>query len=380
MSQKINFTPGNGTKSVFTYAESDSKGKPIEERYEFYLSDMDANTLNFKVSGKKITIIPASRNKTKFIKYYKDNILQDFQNEIGILTGDIETSREMVEAFKAAIKSSEIQPVAWKKTDEAIAYLTSNLTGEAIGTDKYKLNFSSISTDPLNVRYVQGRTDAKGITSEQSYEFYPYMLDPATVKIVSSGKYLSVEASVRSKDLFIKVFKEGKQQAFDDKVEIMAFDAKQAQDIAEAVKYLAGNSKPKDMVWGDKQSVIKYITDNVGDIKSEGRDIKQKIGLINNDPCRISFTVSTSDDKGKTTDEIFEFTLSDMNKLTVEIKVSGKIMKVTLFCKNKEKLVKAYKNGEQQAWATGVEVEMTDAETARNVAEAFRSAIIQCGK
>jgi len=380
VSQKIIFTPGNGTKSIFTYAESDSKGKPVEERYEFYLSDIDANTLNFKVSGKKITIIPVSKNKAKFIKYYKDNILQDFQNEIGILTGDIETSREMVDAFKAAVKSSEIQPAAWKKTDDAIAYLTGSLTGEAVGTDKYKLNFSSISTDPLNVRYVQGKTDAKGIASEQSFEFYPYMLDPATVKTVSSGKYLNVEGSVKSKDLFIKVFKEGKQQAFDDKIEIMAFDAKQAQDIAEAIKYLAGNSKPKDMVWGDKQSVIKFITENIGDIKTDGRDIKQKIALINNDPCRISFTVSTSDDKGKTTDEIFEFTLSDMNKLSVEIKVSGKVMKVTLFCKNKEKLVKAYKNGAQQAWGTGVEVELTDAETARNIAEAFRSAITQCGK
>jgi len=380
VSQKIIFTPGNGTKSIFTYAESDSKGKPVEERYEFYLSDIDANTLNFKVSGKKITIIPVSKNKAKFIKYYKDNILQDFQNEIGILTGDIETSREMVDAFKAAVKSSEIQPAAWKKTDDAIAYLTGSLTGEAVGTDKYKLNFSSISADPLNVRYVQGKTDAKGIASEQSFEFYPYMLDPATVKTVSSGKYLNVEGSVKSKDLFIKVFKEGKQQAFDDKIEIMAFDAKQAQDIAEAIKYLAGNSKPKDMVWGDKQSVIKFITENIGDIKTDGRDIKQKIALINNDPCRISFTVSTSDDKGKTTDEIFEFTLSDMNKLSVEIKVSGKVMKVTLFCKNKEKLVKAYKNGAQQAWGTGVEVELTDAETARNIAEAFRSAITQCGK
>ena len=92
---------------------------------------------------------------------------------------------------------------------------------------------------------------------EQSFEFYPYMLDPATVKIGSSGKYLNVEVSVKGKESFVKVFKEGKQQAFDDGIEIMAFDAKQAQDIAEAIKYLASNSKPKDKVWGDKQSAIK---------------------------------------------------------------------------------------------------------------------------
>ena len=380
LSQKINFTEGNGTKSIFTYAEPDSKGKSIEERYEFYLSDIDANSLNFKVSGKKITIISISKNKTKFIKYYKDNIQQDFQNEVDILTSDIETSREMVEAFKAAIKSSETQPATWKNIDDAIAYLASTIKGETIGTDIYKLIFSSISTEPLNVKYVQGKTDVKGISGEQSFEFYPYMLDPGTLKIGSSGKYLNVAASVNGKKSFVKVFKEGKQQAFDDGLEIMAFDAKQAQDIAEAIKYLASNSKPKDKTWADKQSAMKFIMENVGDMKSEGKEVKQKIELTNNDPCKISFTVSSTDDKGKTTDEIYEFALTDMNKLMVDFKVSGKNVEVNLTCKNKEKLVKAYKNGVQQAWGTDIELAANDVETAKNIAEAFRSAITQCEK
>ena len=380
LSQKINFIPGNGTKSIFIYTEPDSKGKPIEERYEFYLNDIDANSINFKVSGKKITILSTSKNKTKFIKYYKDNAVQDFQNEIGILTTDIETSHEMVEAFKAAIKSSDTQPATWKNIGEAFTFLSNDVKGETIGPDMYKLNFSSISTDPLNIKYVQSKTDAKGITVEQSTEFYPYMLDPATVKIGSSGKYLVVEVSVSSKKSFVKVFKEGKQQAFDDIIEIMAFDARQAQEIAGAIKYLAGNSKPKDKVWGDKQSAVKFITENVGDLKSEGKEVKQKIELTNNDPCKISFTVSSADDKGKTTDEIYEFGLTDMNKLTVDLKVSGKNVEVTLTCKNKEKLVKVYKNGAQQAWGTEVKINANDVEIAKNIAEAFKSIITQCEK
>ena len=216
--------------------------------------------------------------------------------------------------------------------------------------------------------------------AEESFEFYPYMLDPATVKIGSGGKYLNIEVSVNGKKLFVKTFKEGKQQAFDDKIELMAFDSRQAQEIAEAIKYIAGNGKPKDKVWSDKQSVIKFITENVGDIKSEGKEVKQKIGLVNNDPCRISLTVSSTDDKGKTTDEIYEFTLTDMNKAMVDLKVSGKKIEVTIPCKNKEKLVKVYKNGEQQAWGSEAKFEAADVETARNIAEAFRSAITQCEK
>src|SRR5664280_70038 len=380
LNQKINFTPGNGTKSIFTYAEPDSKGKPVEEKYEFYLNDIDANSLNFKVSGKRITIILLSKNKTKFIRYYKDNLQQDFQNEVDILATDIETSREMAEAFKAAIKGSGVQPPAWKSVGDAITFLTGAVNGETIGTDIYKLNFSAISTEPLNVKYVQDKTDAKGVKAEQSIEFYPYMLDPATVKIGSSGKYLKIEAAVNNKKSFIKVFKEDKQQSFVDGIEFMAFDARQAQDIAEAIKYLAGNSKPKDKVWADKQSISKFITENIGDMKNEGKDVKQKIEFTDNDPCKISLTVSSTDDKGKTTDEIFEFALADMNKLIVDFKVSGKNVEVTLSCKNKEKLVKVYKNGAQQAWGTDVEIGVSDVEIARNLAEAFKSAITQCEK
>jgi hypothetical protein len=380
VSQKINFTQGNTTKGIFIYSEPDSKGKLVENRYEFYLNDLDANSINFKVNGEKLIIVSSSKNKTKLIKYFKDNTLQDFQNEIDILTTDIETSRELVEAFKSAIKSSEIQPATWKNINEAITYLTSSLTGETIGSDIYKLNFSSISSEPLKVKYVQGKTDAKGLLVEQSVEFYPYMLDPGTVKIGSMGKYLNVVASVNGKKSFVKVFKEGKQQAFDDGIEIMAFDAKQAQDISEAIKYLANNSKPKDKVWGDKQSAIKFITENVGDLKSEGKELKQKLDLTSNDPCKISFTLSSMDDKGKTTDEIYEFALSDMNKLMVDFKVSGKRVLVSLTCKNKEKLVKVYKNGAQQAWGTDVAIETEDVETAKNIAEAFKSAIAQCDK
>jgi uncharacterized protein YfcZ (UPF0381/DUF406 family) len=206
------------------------------------------------------------------------------------------------------------------------------------------------------------------------------MLDPATVKIGSSGKYLNVEASVNGKKSFIKVFKEGKQQLYDESIEIMAFDAKQAQTMAEALKYIAGNGKPKEMVWGDKQSAMKFITENVGDLKSEGNEVKQKIELTANDPCKITYTVSRIDDKGKTTDEIFEFALTEMNKQMVDLKVSGKNVEVTLSCKNKEKLVKAYKNGSQQAWGTSVVLEANDVETAKNIGEAFKSAITYCEK
>lgn len=380
LNQKINFIPGNGTKTIFTYSEPDSKGKLTEERYEFYLNDIDENTLNFKVSGGKIIIIPIAKNNSKFIKYYKDNIQQDFQNEVSILTADIETSREFVEAFKTAIKNSQTLPISFKNINEAITYLTNNLKGETTGSEIYKLNLSSVAPDPLYIKYVQSKTDAKALTVEQSFEFYPYMFDPVTVKILSSGKYLSIAVTVSNKKSYVKVFKEGIQQSFDDGITLMAFDSKQARDIAEAIKYIISNVKAKNKVWNDKQSAMKFITENVVDLKSEKKEVKQKIELTNNDPCKISYKTSTSEVNGKTVEEIYEFALTDINKQMVDFKVSDKNVLITLTCKNKEKLIKAYKNGTQQAWGTSVEIATNDVEAAKDIAEAFKAVITMCEK
>ena len=160
----------------------------------------------------------------------------------------------------------------------------------------------------------------------------------------------------------------------------MSFDARQAQKIAGAIQYLADNSKPPDKVWNDKQSVSAFLIGNIGDLKGDGEDAKQKLSIVDNDPCKISLSVSTTDGKGRTTDQIFEFTLSDMDKGLTDIKVSGKKVEVTISCKNRQKLVKVYKNGEQQAWGTSVSIGADDVEKARNIAEAFRNAITQCEK
>jgi hypothetical protein len=380
LGQKIAFTAGSGTKTVFTYTEPDSKGKAVESRYEYYLNDLDPASVAFKINRDKVLVTCASKNKTKFIKYFKDNVLQSFTDDVSIITSDIETSREMTEAFKAAIKNSAVQPATWKSVGESVSFLSGTLKGETVGTDVYKLDFSSVSADPLDVKYVVGRTDAKGVAEEMSYEFYPYLLDPASVKIASSGKYLSIQASVKGKDQYIKVFKKGEQQSFDNGVELMAFDSKQAQDIAEAIKYISGSGKPKDKVWGDKAAALKFITDNAGVIKNGGTEIKQKVELTDNDPCKISFTVTRTDEKGKATDELYEFGLSDMNKTLNAMKVSGKNIEVSLFCKNKEKLVKVYKNGAQQAWGSEVKFLTNDVEIARNLSEAFKFAMTECEK
>jgi hypothetical protein len=380
LKQKITFGNEEGTMSVLNITEADSKGNSIENIYEFYLASLEMNSLNFKVSGKKVNILCVTSNKVKLVKYTKANAPQNYQNDLEILMADIETTREVIEAFKFAAKNSEWKPITWKSMGDALSFLIENIKGETVGSDQYKLGFEGNSTEPYFCKYLLSKTDAKGVTVNQSFEFYPYMLEPNTLKTESEGKYLSVNIKVLNKKSFVKVYKDSKQQSFDNELEIMAFNAKNAREISEAFKYIAGNGKPKEKDWSDKLTAMNYVKDQVGNFTGEGKEIKQKLELANDDPCKVTLTVSTIDDKGKTTEEIFEFGLSDMNKMMVEYKISGKNVYVTLVCKNREKLVKAYKNGAQQSYGADVEILEDDVETARNIADALRSTVIQCEK
>lgn len=376
--QSIDLTSGQGTKAKYSMIESDSKGKTTESINEFYLADLEINAINFKVSGKKITLLGNIKNKSKFIKYTKEGVIQNYQNDLEIITSDIETTREVIEAYKYAIKASEMAPVSFGSVAEAIGFLASNIKGEAVNTDQYKLSFEGQTAEPYQCKFTKSKTDEKGKTVEQVYEFYPYMLETNTTKVESSGKYLVANMKIKDKKSFVKVYKDGEQQSYDNEVELLAFDAKQAKDIAEALKYIATNGKPKDKDFSNKQVAVQFAIDNIGNLKGEGKEVKQKLEILNNEPCKLNLTINTIDDKGKTIEEIYEFSLADMNKLMVDYKISGKNVIVVLVCKNKQKLIKAYKNGQQQSYTADIEIIDDDVETAKNIADALKNAIIAC--
>jgi hypothetical protein len=375
--QKIAFVPGEGTKVTFTTEETDSKGKVIVHSYDFYLADIEPASVNFKVSGKKAMLLFTTVSKSKLIKYSKDNAVQSFVYDLEILHSDIEILRELIAALNAAVKESAVSPLKWTNVDAAVDFLDANIKGETVGTDQYKLAFESDGADPFPCEYSESRTDSKGVTTDEKFLFYPYTIDVNTIKIESAGKYLKVSAYTKDKKSLIKKIKTT-ANSFGSELEIMAFDAKQAKNIAEALKYLATTAIPKEKDWSNKEIAMKYVVETIGNFSNAGKEVKQKVELVSNDPCKINFTVSTIDNKGVTTEEIFEFSLTDMNKLMVEYKTTGGNVFIKLTCKNQQKLIKVYKNGVQQSYASSVEIMEDDVDTAKNMADALRNAIIKC--
>jgi hypothetical protein len=376
--QKIEFVSGNGTKTNVKIVESDSKGNVIATNYEFYLADINPESVNFEVSGKKVSLVFNTVNKTKLIKYTKDNVLQNFVSNMEWVYSDIETSREVVAALQKAIKLSSSQPRKWTGIANAMKFLEDSIKGCTILNDKYELTFEGDYTDPFLCKYTVNYTNSKGVSTETSYLFYPNTLDPASVHIESSGKYLSVVSSVMGKESYIKKIGKVDRNSYRSELEIMAFDSKDAKNVQEALIYIINTAIPKEKIWATKQAAIDFIKESVGNFAGSGKEVTQKLDIVDNEPCKLAFKINTVDDKGKNLEEIYEFNLSDMNKLAVGFQTSSGNVYITLICKNKQKLVKVYKNGVQQSYCSNVEIVDDDIDTARNIVAAFKVAIAKC--
>lgn len=374
--QKMEFTSGNAAKCIFETNETDSKGKTITSHYEFYLTDAEP-TVTFKVSGKKVIIPVLMLSKNKYIRYTKDNNLQNYVEDLEIYQPDIETARDVVAALSFAIKGSKETPVKFNTVAEAMKFIQDNIESAAIGADEYKISFEGSSADPFASTYTVGKTDAKGVATEESFLFYPYLLDVNSVKVETDGKYLTVTSITPGKKQHIKKIKKD-QNSFVSELAVICFDVKKAKDIAVALRFLSANTTPKAKSFANKQAALDFVKQNIGDLNAGTKSIKQKFEVAEDNPCKINLTISTTDEKGKTVEEVYEFTLLDMNKQAVEFKPSGPNLSVIFSCKNKQKLVKSYKDGTQQSFASDIELLCTDVEMAKNISEAIKFAIGLC--
>lgn len=373
--QKIEFSTGQALKCTFIADEADSKGKTISNQYEFYVSDADPN-LVFKVSGKKIIIPLLMTGKNKYIRYTKDNNLQNYVEDLEIFQPDIETARAVVTALSSLIKGSKETPAKFNSVPEAMKFLQTNIEGAAVGTDQYKISFEGSTSEPFASNYLTSKTDAKA-TVDENFLFYPYLLDVNSIKVETSGKYLTVTSVVSGKKAFVKKIKKD-QTSFVNELSIMCFDVKNAKDVAAALRFLSANTTPKAKTFANKQAALDFVKQNIGDVTAGTKSIRQKFEVADDNPCKINYTITTTDDKGKTVEEIFEFTLLDINKQIVDFKPVGSNVSVVLSCKNKQKLIKAYKDGAQQSFASDIELLCTDVEVAKNLSEALKIAAGLC--
>ncbi len=98
--QSIEILDESKGKLSFVSVQVDEKGKTSNERFEFYVSDIDKNTIIRKTSGKKLFISLTINNDQKFIKHFREDKLDSYTNNLEILLSGTDAAQELIDLFK----------------------------------------------------------------------------------------------------------------------------------------------------------------------------------------------------------------------------------------------------------------------------------------
>ena len=211
--------------------KSEVKGKTIDENFKFNFSDLSDYKLS--VSKEVIKITAKVIDNKKFIKYTKDGVLQNYDNSIDFILGDLEDARYLAEALPAISKGCKSN-VTVGDFNSLVSKLKSieNPKQELIlqdGSDKCKWKFTTTMAESKK-------------TVETISEWNLYDIDPKKIDIDVSGKTVGITAYTLNKEKFIKQTKDSKS-GFSSEINLIINDIEDAQKALATFKNLVEGCK-----------------------------------------------------------------------------------------------------------------------------------------
>lgn len=210
--------------------KSEVKGKTVEESFKFNFGDLADYKLS--VSKEVIKISSKVQNSKKFIQYTKDGALQNYDNSIELLVGDVEDARYLIEALPAISKGCK---------EEVKAGDFNWLASKIKTVENPKQELALQDGDKCKWKLTSSVSDSKK-TVESVFEFNLYDIDAKKIEVDVSGKTVGVMGLTLNKEKFIKQTKDGKP-GFASEVNMILNSIEDAQKGVATFKALAEGCK-----------------------------------------------------------------------------------------------------------------------------------------
>ena len=368
-----------GTKPgvvVFKLIEADAKTS-TEEVYTFNIADINPNTINYKISGNKFGISFETLQDNKYISVTKNGEVKPYVSDITISTNSVDEARDLKTVLALAaplaidkIKADMPAPASEK---DALARLKALTTDITIGQKQF---LQSLEPTCL-CTFTQVEKDAK--TAKKGVYKFNWMDVNAIGSVVDvTGDKMFLEVKVNENKKLIMHTEDEKFNGYDNEVKIYMPDVESARRAKAALDKAAEKCKAvyKEPFGADANSAFGWIKNNIKDVSLDETTFKQTFepvdaGKIN----KVKFTRTEVNPKGSGGEEVYEFNLSDISPLTIDVDVRGKWLYVTMETDFKGKIIKYYKDGKIMPYTSKVEFAINDVDASRNMVSAFKKAV-----
>jgi hypothetical protein len=341
--QSLSFGESPADIVNFSSVKTDSKGVSAEEVSSFYLNNLNPS-IELDVSSSNAYLDLEIKNNDKYIRQSSEGRILTYSSSLKIYVDDIDKARDLINALEYAAKNSESGTREFASAEKAIEWLSQGPGEVTIDETNIKqtLRIAPAMENKMELHVVT--TDEGSASVNERFEIYPEDLSLEDLEIKVSGKKLYVPLST-DKVKYIKVFEENELQNFSSSTDVHFEDVQKANNFIAAISVLQKNSKVQDRLLKDKAAAWDYFTNYLKKLEIGGVEYEQKIEKMDGDECKIRFTRVETDSKG-TTEYVFEFMTSDIDPAKSEITVYSDKLYITPVTKDKQKLIKTFKDGE----------------------------------
>lgn len=379
-SYKQSLTAGKEHVGSLEFVQTEASAKtPAEEQYVFNLADINPHTLSFKITGNKFLLTFETLRKQKTVSYSKNGVPGSFTKDVEIVTSNVEDARDLKTVLALAIplaqeKVKSAMPV-YKSQQEALDAIAKLVETVKDGDKQLEQTF----TPSCVATFVRVEQAAKA-TTKHEYQFNLLDLNESVLDYEVSGSSMYVQLLTKDKTKLVKYQKGDELSAYESDFRIYTSNVEVARRLKHALSSAItscrnGHSYPfKGLALKDR---ISWLSTTIGEVSLEGKSFQQKLELV--DPAdlkKFKFTRVEIDSK-KSTEEVFEFNLTDINPKAVTYSVKGKWLSFVIETNHKDKIIKYYQNGEIKPYTNTIEFKVNDIEKARNLIAAFSGAITE---
>jgi len=354
-----------------TQISSDGKASHQED-FVFNLSDINLNTINFKISGNTIELEVETMQNQKTINLTRDGINKPFASDFSFFANNVDEARDiktvLTLAVPLAITKVKADLPAPKTADEALKILVSYTKDVKINDKTYAQTIT-----PKCITTFSMIEQAASSTVSNIYDFNWMDINPNAVKLQVSGEKMSYELPVTNKGKLIAVKKNDKL-SFEDDADVYIADYEIGRRIKVVIDKVIESCKTsyKEPFANTPTAMIEWLKGKVGEVTVDQSTRKQSLDFAEaSNTNKLKYT--SIETKGSTsTEEVFEFNLSDINPNSVDYSIKGKSIYVEFETNFKNKIIKAYKAGKIQPYTYSLELAFQDIETARGAISALK--------
>jgi hypothetical protein len=362
----------------YSYDEIDQKGNRTAYAYEFNLADIDPYAVREQTQKDAIYAVLAVRNKQKLIKVYKNEEVQAYDEQLSIITKDIESARAITDLVKKAIPLAEKTAASRLKLsgyDAMITWLNGNVKTVSLGTKNIAQTFTK-GEKPGTVILKQVESDAKTST-EENYSFNLADINVNSINFKVAGNRFSLEMETLQKNRYIGLRKAGEDKPYVSSVSIHANNVDEARDIKTALTLaipLAVEKVKADIpAVSTEKDGLQKIQSLTGDVVLGPKQITQAM----EPQCFCSLTQTERDAKS-TEVNVYKFNWMDVNPNASKIDVAGEKMYVELQVVDGKKMIMRTQNDKFSGYEKEIKLFMPGIENARRVKAVMEKVIEKC--